>query len=383
MKIDWGTAKLLSVVAVLTWTPLCLTPLAVAHPAPVADEVPTEKAVEALLKAKPKSYEAHYNAGRLYESRGFYGQAQDEYRQAITFSGVKPDAYKRLAQLALKSSDYATAEKVSTEGLHHFPRDYGMLLTAGFVLHNQSKLAPALNMYRRAREAKPDDGQICIAIADVLAAMNKPEEALAEIARFEKLSKPDVLSIYEKAKIYLAMKKFDLALAELDKNYNADPANFANNKLYATTLANRDKKDKALEVAFCLLANSIGAEMEMSKKRVSALLGQVQPGAVPQVLANAQKRLKDNKIKARMHFALGDVYDRKTQMELAISQYREGLKLDESFARGHFRLAQDLERHRKDIKGAYASYKRAHELDPNKDREISSKWLELNKGKAK
>lgn len=353
------------------------------------DVVPTEKAVEALLRAKPKSYEAHYNAGRLYESRGFYGQAQDEYKQAISFtgSGIKPDAFKRLAQLALKSSDYAGAEKFSTEGLHYFPKDYGMLLTAGFVLHNQNKLAPALNMYRRARAAKPDDGQICIAIADVHLAMGKPDEALAEIGRFEKLSKPDVLSIYEKAKIYLAMKKFDLALAELDKNYNADVANFANNKLYATTLANRDKKEKALEVALCLLANSVGPEMEMSKKRVSALLGQLPPAVVPNAEAAAQKRLKDNKTRARMHFALGDVYDRKTQMEMAIAQYQQGLKLDESFARGHYRLGLDLEKHRKDIKGAHAAFKRAHELDAaGKDREISAKWQELNapkKGAAK
>ncbi len=346
------------------------------------DAVPTAKQVELLLKNQPKTYGAHYAAGQLYESQGFYGPAQDEYRQALAFPPVKPDAYKRLAQLALKSSDYATAEKVAVDGLHLFPKDYGMLLTAGFVLQNQSKLPAAMNMYLRARAARPNDAQICLAIADVLAAQNKPEQALVEIGRFDKLSPPTTLSIYEKAKILLALKRYDQALAELDKNFNQDPANFANNKLYASTLANRGNRNKALEVALCLLANANGKEMEMSKQRLTNLLGPLVDGVPPNVIAKAEERLKDVRVKARMHFALGDVYDRKSQFDLAIKQYEAGLKLDPQFARGHYRLGLDLEKHRKDFNAAKASFKRAHELNigqnHQKDQQIEEKWKSLS-----
>lgn len=338
------------------------------------DQPPSVKQVELLLKNQPKTYAAHFAAGRLYESQGFYGPAQEEYRQAISFPPLKPDAFKRLAQLSLKSSDYAAAEKVATEGLHLFPKDYGMLLTAGYVLHNQNKLPAALNMYQRTRAARPNDAQICLAIADVLAAMNKPEQALQEMARFDKLSKPTTLSIYEKAKILLALKRFDLALAELDKNYIQDPANFANNKLYASTLANRGNKAKALEVALCLLANANGKEMEMSKQRITNLLGPIPDGVPPQVMAKAEDRIKDISVKARMHFALGDVYDRKSQFDLAIKQYEAGLKLNPKFARGHYRLGLDLEKYHKDAIGAGACFKKAHELNNGKDHEIEEKW---------
>lgn len=341
------------------------------------DQTPTAKQVELLLKNQPKSYAAHFAAGRLYESQGFYGPAQDEYRQAISFPPLKPDAFKRLAQLSLKSSDYAAAEKVATEGLHLFPKDYGMLLTAGYVLHNQNKLPAALNMYQRTRAVRPNDAQICLAIADVLAAMNKPEQALQEMVRFDKLSKPTTLSIYEKAKILLALKRFDLALAELDKNYVQDAANFANNKLYASTLANRGNKAKALEVALCLLANANGKEMEMSKQRITNLLGTMPDGVPPQVMAKAEERIKDISVKARMHFALGDVYDRKSQFDLAIKQYEAGLKLNPKFARGHYRLGLDLENHGKDPKAAGACFKRAHELSNGKDQQIEEKWKSL------
>jgi len=348
-----------------------------------ADAVPTAKQVEQLLKTQPKTYGAHFAAGRLYESQGFYGPAQDEYRQALSFPPVKPDAYKRLAQLALKSSDYATAEKVAVDGLHLFPKDYGMLLTAGFVLQNQSKLPAAMNMYLRARAARPNDAQICLAIADVLAAQNKPEQALVEIGRFDKLSPPTTLSIYEKAKILLALKRYDQALAELDKNFNQDPANFANNKLYASTLASRGNRNKALEVALCLLANANGKEMEMSKQRLTNLLGPLVDGVPPNVIAKAEERIKDVRVKARMHFALGDVYDRKSQFDLAIKQYQAGLKLDPQFARGHYRLGLDLEKHGKDMNAAKASFKKAHDLNngqnQQQDQQIEDKWKSLSR----
>jgi tetratricopeptide (TPR) repeat protein len=349
-------------------------------PQSTAGQLPTAKQVEQLLKNQPKTYAAHYAAGQLYESQGFYGQAQDEFRQALSFPPVKPDAYKRLAQLALKSSDYATAEKVASDGLHLFPKDYGMLLTAGYVLHNQNKLPAALNMYQRARAAKPKDAQICLAIADVLAAMNKPEQALREMVRFDKVSQPTTLSIYEKAKILLALKRYDQALAELDKNFNQDPANFANNKLYASTLANQGNRLKALEVALCLLANANGKEMEASKQRVTNLLGPMPEGVPPNVIAKAEGRIKDLRVKARMHFALGDVYDRKSQFDFAIKQYQAGLKLDPQFARGHYRLGLDLEKHSKDFKAASASFKRAHELNSGKDQQIEEKWKVLRSG---
>jgi len=342
-------------------------------------DIPTEVEVANLLKKQPKSYDAHYAAGRLYEARGFYNEAQEEYKKAVSFPGNRPDGYKRLAQLALRSSEYPKAEKAATDGLQRFPKDYGMLLTAGFVLHNQNKLAPALNMYQRARAAKPNDAQICLAIADVLAAMHKPEQALLEIQRFEKLSKPNVLSIYEKAKVLLALKRVDEALTEMDKNFASDPANFANNKLYATTLAARGKKAKALEVSLCLLANGVGKEMESAKIRSTNLLTQLPSDAAP-IIAAAENRLRDNKIKARLHFALGDVYDRKEMRELAIKQYQDGLKLNEKFARGHLRLGQDLERHRKDLKGALTAYQRASALDGDKkDREIANSLKDLQK----
>ncbi len=349
-------------------------------PQPSSEQPPDAKEVERLLKTQPKSYAAHYAAGRLYEAQGFYGPAQDEFRQAISFSRSKPDPYKRLAQLALKSSDYAAAEKVATEGLHLFPKDYGMLLTAGYVLHNQNKLPAALNMYQRARAVRPNDAQICLAIADVLAAMNKPQQALQEMVRFDKLSKPNTLSIYEKAKILLVLKRYDQALAELDMNFNQDPANFVSNKLYASTLAKQGNRNKALEVALCLLANANGKEMEMSKQRVTNLLETIAEGVPPNVIANAENRIKDVRVKARMHFALGDVYDRKSQFELAIRQYQAGLKLDPQFARGHYRLGLDLEKHRKDTKGAAASFKKAHEFNAKDhiDQQIEDKWKALS-----
>lgn len=337
----------------------------------------SQSQLEALLKKAPKSYEAHYQAGRFYQDKGFVGQAQDEYKQAISCPDAKPEVYKQLANLYLRSHDYEQAGKVSEAARTKFPNDYGVLLTAGYVLHNRQHLAEALSTYEKARSIKPAESDIYLAIADVYSSMNKPKEALVSIDKGMKLgASSSDFAHFERAKILNNLERYSEAASEMAPLFDKDPFNPSTNAAYLAALLKCGKLDTALEVRLCMLAKANGRDMQINKSEVGALITQLSEDKVNKAIAGAEKRISETKLKARLHFAMGDVYDRARSSEAAIKQYEAGLALDSGFARGYLRLAEDLEYYRHDFSGALRNYKKAIELDP-KDRETNMRYSSL------
>ncbi len=82
----------------------------------------TAAQVEKLMKTAPDAFNTHLTAAKFYEQQGSIGQAEDEYRRATTCKGASTEAFKHLAQLLLKSADYAEAESTARSGLKLFPR---------------------------------------------------------------------------------------------------------------------------------------------------------------------------------------------------------------------------------------------------------------------
>lgn len=337
----------------------------------------SEAQVEALLQKAPKSYEAHYQAGRLYQEKGFVGQAQEQYKQAINCPNSKPDAYKQLANLYLRSHDYEQAGKVSTAAQAKFPNDYGVLLTQGYVLHNRQHLVEALEAYEKARKVKPAESGIYLAIADVLVSMNKPKQALENINKAITLGASDNdFAHFEKAKILNILGNYKEAEGEMAPLFEKTPFSPSTNQVYLASLLETGNLEKTLEVRLCMLAKANGNEMQINKSEVGALIAKLSQDKIDKALAKAEKRIAEQALKARLHFAMGDVYDRTKAPQQAISQYQAGLKLDPDFARGYLRLAEDLEYFSHDFSTALKYYKKALELDP-KDKETIMRYSAL------
>ncbi|MBS2007656.1 MAG: tetratricopeptide repeat protein [Cyanobacteria bacterium SZAS TMP-1] len=341
----------------------------------------TAEQVEHLLKTAPRDYNTHLTAGKFYQDKGIVGQAQDEFRQAIACKGASPEAYKYLAQLLLKSSDRAEAEKVAKEGVKLFPNDYGMLLTAGYILHNQSKLAEAQQMYEAAARVNPNNGEIYVALADVSSAMNQPQKALQYINKAIALShsKPSDLLCYEQAKVLVMLGRFEEAKKPLAENFSRDPLNFKNNKLYLTVLNSQKLAREALKVQLCIMVPANKKQMDLAKADIKEMLMTMKEPDAVSAISNAEAAIKDIKLKGRLHFALGDIYDRMNKPEQAIAHYQSGLRFDPTLARGYLRLGEDLETYKKDLPAALKNYEKAYSLDKN-DPEIQ---LHLQRLKAR
>jgi tetratricopeptide (TPR) repeat protein len=335
--------------------------------------------IEKLLKTEPKAYSTHLAAGKFYEEKGIVGEAQSEYRTAITCPHPTAEAYKHLAQLLLKSADYAEAEKVARAGLKLFPHEYGMLLTAGYVLHNEHKLGEAASMYEAARAVQPNNAEIYIALADVYSAMNESPKALQYVEKALTLGKPTELILYEQAKILVLLGRFEQALKPLAANFATNPLNFKNNKLYLNVLTSQKRIKEAFIVQLCLLAPANDKEMALAKASLQDMLRALPEKEAQSGIATAEAAIKEKRLKGRLHFALGDVYDRIGQAQNAIGQYQAGLAFDPTLARGYLRLGEDLETFKKDFDGAMKNYQKALSLDAG-DKETT---MRINQLKAK
>ena len=336
----------------------------------------TAAQVEKVLGQPHVGYQAHYDAGRFFESKGLVDQAIDHYKQAIADKGVQASAYKHLAQLCLTSKDAKTTDSVVADGLKRFPDDYGMHLTAGFVYHNEHKLPEALAMYKKAISISPKNPDIYLATADVLSDMSKGKEALDMVNHSMSLAKPATLAYYEQAKALMALGKINEALVPLKRNFTENPLNYKNGQIYSALLQKQGKNAEGLEVSLCLLAGVSGVSMEETKTMVTGFLSSLSPEVVKVTIKKAEDRIADKNSKAIIHFALGDVYDRATRRDDAMAQYKAGLALNPSFARGYLRLGEDLEAN-KDLRGASQNYDKAFALDRN-DSEIVSRREKLN-----
>jgi tetratricopeptide (TPR) repeat protein len=119
--------------------------------------------------------------------------------------------------------------------------------------------------------------------------------------------------------------------------------------------------------------------MVLAKAAVKDMLAAMTEKDARDTIARAEAAIKEIKLKGRLHFALGDVYDRLAQPQIAINQYQAGLSFDPSLARGYLRLGEDLETYKKDLPGAMKNYQKAFSLD-GQDHEIQ---MRLNGLKAK
>jgi len=341
----------------------------------------TQAELEKLIKSAPNAYNTHLTAAKFYDQEGSVGESQNEYRLATKCKGVTAEAYKRLAQQLLRSSDYVEAEKIARQGLKLFPHDYGMLLTTGYVLHNEHKLNEALEFYKLARDIQPKNPEIYVALADLTVTLKDPQKAKEYIDKAVSLGKPSELVLYQQAKILCLLGHFDQALKPLATNFESDPLNLKNDALYLSVLSNQKMKKEAFLVQLCMLAPANDKEIVRAKTNAQELMKDLPDSDVLQALAKAESFFQDKILKGRLHFAMGAIYDRLNRPAQAIVQYQAGLALDPSLARGYLRLGEDLESFKKNLPEAMKNYQKAFSLD-KKDPEIQMR-LNLLKAKMK
>lgn len=338
--------------------------------------VPTAADIEKLLAQKNAGYENHMVAARFLEAQGLLTQAEEQLHSAIDFKESKPEAFKSLSQLLLRTEDTEEAQRVISLGVKKFPTDYGVLLNAGFVMHNCHKLPQALDFYKRASEVRPASPDIWLATCDVLIDINKPKEALTAVEKALALPNPTSLAYFEEAKALLALGRLNDAVLPLSKNFANNPFNLNSGLVYSALLQKLGRLEESLNVRLCLLATASGKPMEDLKAMVSGLLKRLPLEAVQRSIKFAELKIGNPKVRSFLHFALGDIYDKADQPDNGMVQYKAGLSLNPDYARGYLRLGEDYEDAKSNLGEALRNYEKAYSLNA-KDPEIKSRLDKL------
>jgi Tfp pilus assembly protein PilF len=212
-----------------------------------------EQELNSLIAADPKDYGLRFVQAQFYEQSQEFDKAQAVYQQVIAAAGLDEsglNARNRLASLRVRSNDIPGAEKLIAEVLAKSPRDNDALILRGnlalaqkdprtaiadlrSVLRDQPNAVgvmralarahlangePALaeETMRRATEANPQDPQVRLDLAQLLAELGKPEQAKPVIEDLVKQQPTNQAALETEFKIALATKDIATAKAAAD-----------------------------------------------------------------------------------------------------------------------------------------------------------------------
>jgi len=151
----------------------------------VLEKTKPDEALAAYQKAailQPKDPEAHLDAGRLFERRNKFADAEEEYKAALA---LNPDKDSRADAITGLANIYMTGRR--------FPE--------------------AEEYLRKLVAARPNDGAARIQLGRVLAAEEKNDDAITELEAGAKLVPADVAQQRELAELYFKTGKAVLAEA--------------------------------------------------------------------------------------------------------------------------------------------------------------------------
>jgi tetratricopeptide (TPR) repeat protein len=237
-----------------------------------------EKAVNAFIEADPADYELRFVQAHFYEQARQFPQAAAVYEQVIAAAKLESAglaARNRLAALKVELKDTAGAEALLAEVLAQSPRDNDALILRGnlalaqkdprtaiadfrSVLRDQPNAVgvmrtlarahlangePALaeETMRRAVDASPNDPAARLDLAQLLAQLGKPDQALPVIAALVKQQPDNVEALDTQFRVAVAAKDMVTAKAAADALVAAGPK-AGIGYFYLGELAESDKK---------------------------------------------------------------------------------------------------------------------------------------------
>ena len=232
-----------------------------------------------------------YSLGLAYEKLGAFDSAGVAYGKALSLDSTLVIAHYGLATIALRKQDYADAVKhlrKTTELDSTFAEGY---LNLGAALDQANDLDGALAALRKTVQLKPDYADAYYQLA---------------ATQFRKAATdkdyPDVITTYKKA-------------LELDSTHvNAPVAHFYLARMYLAMKQN--------EQAIASANETIKMKPDMSQayfvkgKALTAL------GKDDEAIAAYKKAIEKNQNYGSAHHALGILYQKKEQWQLALKEYK-------------------------------------------------------------
>jgi predicted O-linked N-acetylglucosamine transferase (SPINDLY family) len=170
----------------------------------------------------PEDSLTHYNRGSVLKDLKRYAEALTSYESAIALNGNFAEAYVNRGNVLQELRRHEVAIDSFERALALNPTIAQAFQGRGICLHILKRLQPALADYNKAIALKPDLAEAFLNRGNLLAELDRHAEATTDYQKASELM-PDPATYQALAASLVRIKRFDLAIASLDKATAMDP----------------------------------------------------------------------------------------------------------------------------------------------------------------
>jgi predicted O-linked N-acetylglucosamine transferase (SPINDLY family) len=174
------------------------------------------------IELDPKDSLTHYNRGSVLKDLKRYEDALASYGSAIRLNGDYAEAYVNRGNVLQELRRHEAAMESFGRALALNPTIAEAVQGRGVSLHLLKRLEQALSEYNKAIALKPDLATAFLNRGNLLADLDRHIEAAADYSKAAELE-PDPGTFQSLATSLVRCKRFDLAIACLDKATKLDP----------------------------------------------------------------------------------------------------------------------------------------------------------------
>jgi TolB-like protein/Tfp pilus assembly protein PilF len=183
------------------------------------DPAGAEQSFERAIALNPNCAMAHSRYTLFLMAMGRSREALQHVRQAQKLDPVSPDANATLANVLYLARDYDEAIRYCQRALALEPTFLDALVLLGLSYEQKGMFAEAIDQFKKARDANPDNTEPLELMAHARASSGQKDKARELLLKLQSSSGPNSLHPYHVALIYAALNQEEQAFDWLAKPY--------------------------------------------------------------------------------------------------------------------------------------------------------------------
>jgi tetratricopeptide (TPR) repeat protein len=192
-----------------------------------ADAAKALELLQKLVADYPQDERGHFQLGNAYFGRQNYTKAIEEYRRSTAIAPDFTPAYNIIGYAYRTEGRYGDAEQAFKKYIELIPNDPNPYDSYAELLMKMGRFDESIAQYRKALEQNPQFAPSFIGISTNLMFQGKYDASRAEAGKLYAGARNDGekrAAMFQNTVTYVEEGKFDLALAELDKQYSLGEA---------------------------------------------------------------------------------------------------------------------------------------------------------------
>lgn len=312
------------------------------------------------LEINPRDIEAHYNLGNAYERKGMVDAAIKEYQETVRYNPVHADAYNNLGSIYKNKHLLDRAIEFYKKAKQYNPFNPHYYYNLGLVYHEIKLYEAALVEYKRAIELDPDNGEVHNNLGIVYVCMERLNDAAVAFETAARLN-PKMANVHNNLGIvYAKQGNPDRAIRELNKAVvmgfdNAD----VHNNLAGVYLTQGATDHAITELKLALTGNP--ADSNAHSNLGNAYLSK---GRGDEAISEYTEAIKYNPADGEVHYYLGNALYGKGHYAAAADAFCQAVHYQPNNPLAHKMLGIIYANHLNNFSGALFHLSEALRLDP-------------------